>query len=168
MLYSNKLEWDDGLALASRDHCLDIGQAGVSARRGTDGSSTKTRVNRYGEFTKMERFWNPADHDRTEVNPTNEAMGEANMAMMFGVNFKNFFKLGDMDRTPTEEDLIAEAIVALLSDQIAGIKNRDVIWDTNLKRVGVYSCLSTDDRLARVRIATMADASYQLDINQVD
>jgi hypothetical protein len=86
-------------------------------------------------------------------------MGEAKMAMMFGKHFNNFFEKGSTE-TPTEEDLISEAVVGLLSDQIAGIKNRNVIWDTNLKRVGVYSCLSSDDRLERVRIATMADASY--------
>ena len=43
-----QLHWDDGLALAARDHCLDMGPGGYISNTGTDGSTTEQRALRYG------------------------------------------------------------------------------------------------------------------------
>ena len=42
------LEWDDGLAMAARDHCLDQGPASLVGNFGTDGSQFQDRIRRYG------------------------------------------------------------------------------------------------------------------------
>jgi hypothetical protein len=38
------LEWSDGLAMAARDLCLDIGFTGSDSFMGSYGSSLKTRL----------------------------------------------------------------------------------------------------------------------------
>ena len=45
----NKLEWDDGLALAARDHCNDIGPKGLVQHEGSDGTQVWHRIRRYGK-----------------------------------------------------------------------------------------------------------------------
>lgn len=44
----NSLEWDDGLALAARDHCNDIGPKGLVQHEGSDGTQVWHRIRRYG------------------------------------------------------------------------------------------------------------------------
>jgi uncharacterized protein YkwD len=43
------LHWEDGLALAARDHCLDMGLGGLISDVGTDGSTSEERALRYAE-----------------------------------------------------------------------------------------------------------------------
>lgn len=43
------LHWEDGLALAARDHCLDMGLGGYISDVGTDGSTSEERALRYAE-----------------------------------------------------------------------------------------------------------------------
>ena len=43
------LKWSEGLALAARDHCNDIGPSGVQSSVGRDQSSMFDRITRYGE-----------------------------------------------------------------------------------------------------------------------
>ncbi len=40
-----------GMTLAAKDHVKDLGKTGNSGHKGTDGSSTEARVNRYGSFS---------------------------------------------------------------------------------------------------------------------
>jgi uncharacterized protein YkwD len=42
------LKWSEGLALAARDHCNDIGQSGIQSSVGRDQSSVFDRIARYG------------------------------------------------------------------------------------------------------------------------
>ena len=43
----DKLEWDDGVAQASRDHVEDTGMSGVLGHLGRDGSNPFDRLDRY-------------------------------------------------------------------------------------------------------------------------
>ena len=43
------LEWNDGLALAARDHCKDIGPKGLIGHFGSKGTSPYDRILRYGQ-----------------------------------------------------------------------------------------------------------------------
>jgi uncharacterized protein YkwD len=43
-----ELEWNDSLAIAARDHCLDIGAKGSTSHIGSDGSNVSIRADRYG------------------------------------------------------------------------------------------------------------------------
>jgi len=40
-----------GMTLAAKDHVKDLGKTGNTGHRGTDGSTTESRVNRYGNFS---------------------------------------------------------------------------------------------------------------------
>lgn len=40
-----------GMTLAARDHVKDLGRTGNTGHKGTDGSSTEARCNRYGSFS---------------------------------------------------------------------------------------------------------------------
>ena len=40
-----------GLSRAAKDHVTDLGKTGNSGHKGTDGSSTEARCNRYGTFS---------------------------------------------------------------------------------------------------------------------
>jgi len=42
------LTWSDCLALAAKAHCDDIGASGATSHTGSDGSSYKDRMVRYG------------------------------------------------------------------------------------------------------------------------
>ena len=44
------LEWSDYLWQASRDHTKDIGPKGLTGHDGSNGSSSKDRLNKYGKF----------------------------------------------------------------------------------------------------------------------
>jgi uncharacterized protein YkwD len=44
-------ELSQGLSRAAKDHVTDLGKTGNSGHRGTDGSSTEARCNRYGTFS---------------------------------------------------------------------------------------------------------------------
>lgn len=48
------LKWDDGLALAARDHCEDIGSKGLVTHTGSDASQIYERVQRYGRAQGMQ------------------------------------------------------------------------------------------------------------------
>jgi len=43
------LEWSNGLALAARDHCQDIGPKGLIGHFGSKGTSPYDRILRYGQ-----------------------------------------------------------------------------------------------------------------------
>jgi uncharacterized protein YkwD len=43
----------DGLARAARDHALDLGNHGTRGHVGSDGSTSRARIERYGRFTGM-------------------------------------------------------------------------------------------------------------------
>jgi len=43
------LRWNDGLGIASHDHCNDAGRKGMVGHYGSDGSSPFQRIDRYGE-----------------------------------------------------------------------------------------------------------------------
>ena len=45
------LVWSDELALAADDHCEDMGQNGMTGHTGSNGSTLKDRVARYGTST---------------------------------------------------------------------------------------------------------------------
>lgn len=45
-------EWSDALALAAKDHCEDAGPLGIMGHKGSDGSSLKDRILRYGDWQK--------------------------------------------------------------------------------------------------------------------
>jgi uncharacterized protein YkwD len=44
-------ELSKGLSRAAKDHVTDLGKSGNSGHKGTDGSSTEARCNRYGTFS---------------------------------------------------------------------------------------------------------------------
>jgi hypothetical protein len=48
------LTWNDGLALAAKDHCRDIGLKGEVSGIGTDGSTYESRLERYGQHGDMD------------------------------------------------------------------------------------------------------------------
>ena len=41
----------NGMCLAAKDHTKDLGKSGKTGHKGTDGSTTESRVNRYGRFS---------------------------------------------------------------------------------------------------------------------
>jgi uncharacterized protein YkwD len=42
-------QWSDGLARAAKEHCLDMGKAGKTGHKGTNGTSFFDRIGRQGE-----------------------------------------------------------------------------------------------------------------------
>ena len=44
------LKWDDYLAMAAMDHCMDTGPRGVMSHKGLNGSKVDKRLDRYGEW----------------------------------------------------------------------------------------------------------------------
>jgi uncharacterized protein YkwD len=42
------LEWSEGLNLAAKDHCDDLGNKGLFGHYGTDESSPYDRISKYG------------------------------------------------------------------------------------------------------------------------
>ncbi len=47
------VERSDGLARAARDHALDLANHGTRGHVGSDGSTSRARIERYGRFTGM-------------------------------------------------------------------------------------------------------------------
>jgi uncharacterized protein YkwD len=48
---SSPFSLSKGMSLAARDHVNDLGSTGNVGHKGTDGSTTEVRVNRYGNFS---------------------------------------------------------------------------------------------------------------------
>jgi uncharacterized protein YkwD len=46
-----ELVWSDGMSLAAKDHCHDMGASGAIGAAGSDGSSYIERLSRYGNLS---------------------------------------------------------------------------------------------------------------------
>jgi uncharacterized protein YkwD len=49
-----ELAWNDGLALAAKDHCRDIGLKGEISGLGSDGTTYESRMKVYGKHGDMD------------------------------------------------------------------------------------------------------------------
>jgi uncharacterized protein YkwD len=52
----SQLIWNDGLALAARNHCSDSGINGFKSHKGTDGSMVRDRVNTYDSRQSWQKY----------------------------------------------------------------------------------------------------------------
>jgi uncharacterized protein YkwD len=63
------LEWSEGLSLSAKQHCNDLGPLGGTGSKGSDGSTFKDRMNRYGTpgFLKHESILYEWSNARTAL-----------------------------------------------------------------------------------------------------
>ena len=108
----NALEWNEGLNLAAKEHCNDLGPQGLRGHFGTDESSPFDRISKYGK----PGWWR----------------GEN---LRFGVN-----ALKGMTADEADKEALRIVLSLFIDEGLAGRPSRHRMLNQEFNLVGIYSC----------------------------